>query len=258
VKSAILVDSAVEPPDIPASLDSSDHANDSWPNETADSVFGLDRFDFLVRVDVRRTTVSIVRALEWRGVPVTQVVVWTRDFEDADGANDAYETLIAHEADLGHWNIGAMVFGACWLERRLEPLVMEFAESREGARALQLKQEAEAKQKAEDEANEATVITAYFQKRKDRYLVTLQRGILDSGEFWTIGFDESWERERFWDWLQWNTERFDEFHDYMQSGERIALERQLLREMLTTEQAVKKLGLGSGGRRPLRFWRGES
>jgi hypothetical protein len=33
--------------------------------------------------------------------------------------------------------------------------------------------------------------------------------------------------------------------------------RELLYEMLTTEQAVKKRGLGAGGRRPLLFWRGD-
>jgi hypothetical protein len=109
----------------------------------------------------------------------------------------------------------------------------------------------------ETEQKAETTIAIYFREKKGCYLLVLERGSLKAKPIWTISFAESWERDRFWDWLGWQEERFEEFAQFTQVGCRLELERRLLREMLVTEQAVKKQGLGSGGRRSLRFWRGE-
>lgn len=70
-------------------------------------------------------------------------------------------------------------------------------------------------------------------------------------------FDEGWERDRVWDWLRWQTRRFEDIRLRIDGIGAAAVERELLHEMLVTENRVRKTGLGAGGRRPLRFWRGD-
>lgn len=84
---------------------------------------------------------------------------------------------------------------------------------------------------------------------------------LESGDedkpFFVMRFSEKWERERVLDWLRWQRPRFAEFRTLVAAEGAVALERVVIAGMRQTEADVKRRGLGSGGRRPLRFWRGE-
>lgn len=86
--------------------------------------------------------------------------------------------------------------------------------------------------------------------------VDLRRGG-DKKGFFVIWFRERWERERFRDWWRCQNHRFGEFVAFLGEHGAPALERRLLQEMLIAEKKVKRAGLSAGGRRPLRFYRGE-
>jgi hypothetical protein len=147
-----------------------------------------------------------------------------RGYTHSSSARDAYEALSHQQDSFTYWSVGATAIGTAWLTSIVSAVVSEYAIERGHAQA-----------NADREAEYGT----------------------DDGRFWSIAFDEAWERDRFWDWFSWQTERFQEFADHMKDGDRLDLERKLLKEMIVTEQAVKKQGPGAGGRRPLRFWRGE-
>ncbi len=70
-------------------------------------------------------------------------------------------------------------------------------------------------------------------------------------------FSEKWERERVLDWLRWQKSRFIEFRDLLAAEGSAAVERTIIAGMRETEANIKARGLSTGGRRPLRFWRGE-
>lgn len=74
--------------------------------------------------------------------------------------------------------------------------------------------------------------------------------------FFRMRFDERWERERVWDFVSQRTELYHGWKALFQEQDAATLERTILDDMLRTEREVKKAGLGAGGRRPLRFWRG--
>ena len=76
--------------------------------------------------------------------------------------------------------------------------------------------------------------------------------------FWCMRFDQNWERERVWDFVSHRTECYPAWKALFEKHDREMLERTILDEMLRTEREVKKAGLGAGGRRPLRFWRGNA
>lgn len=149
-----------------------------------------------------------------------------------------------------------MALGGDWLKARLKDIctkrLEELAEERD-----RLAEEEAAERKREDEkrAYEGSV-HSFFRKKGDRFVVEFNKGHEDR-PFWTISFEEAWERDRFWDWMAWQLHRYDELSAFLNANPRLELERKLLREMLLTEKTIKKQGLGAGGRRPLRFWRGE-
>lgn len=84
---------------------------------------------------------------------------------------------------------------------------------------------------------------------------------LQSGDgakaFFDMRFSEKWERERILDWLRWQKPKFREFREVVEQDGAVALERLIIAGMRETEADVRKRGLSGGGRRPLRFWRGE-
>jgi len=84
---------------------------------------------------------------------------------------------------------------------------------------------------------------------------------LESGDehkpFFVMRFTERWERDRVVDWLRWQKGSYVAFRDLVAREGAIALEREILSAMRAFEAAAKKRGIASGGRRPLRFWRGE-
>lgn len=76
--------------------------------------------------------------------------------------------------------------------------------------------------------------------------------------FFRLRYDKASERDRVYDWMQHQTQRYREFAAYHEANGSDALKKLIYGGMLETERTVKKAGLGSGGTRPLRFWPGPS
>ncbi len=224
-----------------------------WPTKAVVT----DRTESGVSLDLEGSTLRIVRQLSCGDTHVSRIVVWSRDHDEIGDAETAYEALGTHVDRLQLWSIGAMALGPDWLTPIISEIVASFVHEREEAREQQERTELAARDKAERQKAKENAIDAYLTNKNKRFQLLLQRGSHSSGVFWTIEFKESWERERFWDWLRWQRERFADLAEDLKHTTGFELERRLLREMLATEQVVKKAGLGSGGRRPLRFWRGE-
>jgi hypothetical protein len=186
----------------------------------------------------------------------TEHVRIERGYTHSSSARDAYEALSHQQDSFTYWSVGATAIGTAWLTSIVSAVVSEYAIERGHAQANADREAEEAGLLAEQELAATAEVAAHYRMLKKRFAVTLEYGT-DDGRFWSIAFDEAWERDRFWDWFSWQTERFQEFADHMKDGDRLDLERKLLKEMIVTEQAVKKQGPGAGGRRPLRFWRGE-
>lgn len=232
---------------------------DRWP----ELIDGAGPLRFSVRVELDGLELRIVRALTCDEQLVTSSVVWSARHPGEQQARDAYDALTMREADLQYWSVAAAVLGPGWLTPRIAATASAFVDERAAelervAREEEAAREEEEAAREEEETRRAArkAIDGFFRKREDKFVFALEHRV-GRAEFWAIRFGESWERDRFWDWLRWNTARYAEFADFLQHGTALDLERQLLREMLVTEQTVKKQGLGSGGRRPLRFWRGE-
>jgi len=215
------------------------------------------RPEVVVRLDLVGDAVRLIRAIECGGEPVVEVEAWRSSYESLEQAADTHEALSSRENEFSYWSAGALVFGPEWVIRATTDMVEEFIWQRNQERERVARELEKERVRLEEEQEAETGISVYFREKKGSYLLTLERGSDEAEPVWSISFEESWERDRFWDWLGWQSERFEEFAESMRNGSRLDLERRLLREMLVTEQAVKKQGLGSGGRRPLRFWRGE-
>lgn len=213
------------------------------------------KIQFNVTLEQDGATVRLVRSLLCDGSVVARVVAWSATYRGTAEAKDAYEAL-SRSADLfDYWSVGATALGPDWLTPTTSMVIEDYLNQRAEDLAMADREADEARRLADEDLAASTKITLYYVVRKKMFCLTLERG---DDEFWSIRFDEKWERERFGDWMQWQRHRFGDFAEYMKEGDRFELERQLLREMLVTEQAVKKQGLGAGGRRPLRFWRGEA
>jgi len=237
------------PEPLPPSVGGADPA--AWPHtDFADGVS-----EFCVSLERDGSTVRILRDLLCGEALAHRVVAWSADYADPADASDAYEALSLHPDLLNYWSVGATAFGAGWLTPTISAHVQEYVTERIESRLMADREAEEAHKLAEKEAAAATKVTLYHVARKKMFCLTLERG---DDEFWSISFEEKWERERFSDWMRRQKHRFAEFAESMKEGDRFELERKLLREMLVTEQVVKKQGLGAGGRRPLRFWRGEA
>ncbi len=237
------------PEPLPPSVGGADPA--AWPH--TDITHSVP--EFCVSLERDGSTVRIVRDLLCGDALAYRSVAWSADYADPVDASDAYEALSLQPDLLNYWSVGATAFGARWLTPTISAHVQEYVTERIESRLLADREADDVRRLAEDDLAAATKITLYYLTRKKMFCVTLERG---DDEFWSISFDEKWERDRFGDWMEWQEHRFAEFAEYMTEGDRFELERKLLREMLVTEQAVKKQGLGAGGRRPLRFWRGEA
>lgn len=216
----------------------------------------MPRLEFATRLDAEGTTVRLVRELACGGRPLLAAAVWSQDYGDVSTAEAAFEAIGAHAQKFEHWGVAAQAMGAGWLAPTLADIVDRHVEEVREERERLARDKAAEEAKAERKRLAAVTISAHLRERKGRFVIDLDRGGADGERIWSTGFDERWERDRLWDWLRWRTERFEEFAAFLREAGDLDLERRLLREMLATEQLVKKQGLGSGGRRPLRFWRG--
>lgn len=231
-----------------------DHALDCFWSKTSDQDGPI---VCNVQLELNDRTISLARVLKSGACTILHGVVWSRSFDTRTQAADAYCALRERQVAFGYWSVGALVMGSEWLNPTISMLVEEYIDQREQKREDLARIMETEREKLDREQAARTLINAYFIKEGNRFAITLERGSPRNEKIWSITFKEAWERDRFWDWLGWQRSRFDEFAEYMLGGSRLELERQLLREMLATERDVKKQGLGSGGRRPLRFWRGE-
>lgn len=194
-------------------------------------------------------TVRLRRQVVVNDAIVAAVTVWSLDTDDAAEAQQWWAWLSARPEQWSFWGRMLPLVGAA----HLEGLVRSGAAADAAHECDELEA---ARLRAERDAELHEVIESFLVDRGGRLGVTLQRG--DEVEpFWTIVFGEKWERERFRDWWRWQRHRFADFAAFLEERDALDLERLVLAEMLATEKTVKAAGLSAGGRRPLRFWRGE-
>jgi hypothetical protein len=174
---------------------------------------------------------------------------WTFGFDTEDGARRAADWIGRHPRDASAaCRIGTEAAFAdfdCLMRVRLVQEQLKAEEDERERRRLR------------EEADRRSVsIDSFLVDAGGQFGLDLRRFGAKTG-FWRIMFRERWERERFRDWFRLQRARFEEFAVFLDEHDAVALERQLLAEMLDTERRIKAAGRGAGGRRPLRFWRGE-
>lgn len=177
-------------------------------------------------------------------------VVVTRGYVGAGRAPIVFEWMCQRPGDWPLWGRIACLFG----DAALLAMVVEPAE-RDAEMAV-IRAE-ETRLAAEEQARLHRQIDLYILNEKNR-----RPGLsLENGDathpFFVMRFSEKWERERVLDWLRWQKGRFLEFRELFDAEGAEALERVIIAGMRQTEAEIKARGLSSGGRRPLRFWRGE-
>ncbi|WCP14072.1 hypothetical protein sphantq_02514 [Sphingobium sp. AntQ-1] len=135
------------------------------------------------------------------------------------------------------------------------PIILDAATE---AAVMQAKEQRREEERRLEEERLAQVITLYsFDPKKGRPALGLERGC-DDAPFWKMKFNEKWERDRVVDYLRWQKPRFVDLDAHFRERGALELERLILSEMREAEKRARTLGISSGGRRPLRFWRGEA
>lgn len=167
-----------------------------------------------------------------------------------DDARQIFDWISARAEQWPLWMRLAQLFGS----EVLNILIVEPA--REEAATVR---EAEARARMEEEERSRlhqTVELFCLDKKGKPPALSLESGDADK-PFFIMRFDERWERDRVVDWLRWQDDRFAELRQIADAEGALALERIILQGMREGEADAKRRGLSSGGRRPLRFWRGE-
>lgn len=229
-----------------------------WPSNAAAAGQGLLRVAFHATAQTGEApAAAIVRTVEIGGVALVAATVWTATYEAPAEAGGRCDWLAAHEGRCVELGRAAAVFGSGYVTSAIEAGVRVEEADHEQRRRQDEERARIAREAAEEDQREALVIYCYFKEREGRFVIELWRGNTDK-RFWSLDFDENWERDRFWDWFGWQESRWPDFAAFLAAHEEIDLDHMLLKEMLETERRVKKDGLGAGGRRPLRFWRGDA
>lgn len=174
-----------------------------------------------------------------------------RSYVGADRATMVFDWMVGQPSQWPLWGRIAVLFG----EAALHPLVITAAE-REAALAVRETEQARLGEEARVQRH-SQVDLFILDPKGNRAGLSLKSGD-ESSSFFVMRFSEKWERERVLDWLRWQMSQFVAFRDLHDSEGSVALERLIIAGMRETEAQVKARGLSSGGRRPLRFWRGES
>lgn len=192
---------------------------------------------------------SFMRLTRWGDAVLGERVIWQQHFDRRREAAGVFDWMVERQDDWPYWGRLAGLIGP---DRLFAVAAADVAEvrTRRAADLLRTRMEARAAREREQE------ISSYLVDKHGQYGVNLRRGGHKKG-FFVIWFRESWERERFRDWWRAQQHRFAEFAAFHNAQGASALERLLLREMQDTEKRIKAAGLGAGGRRPLRFYRGE-
>jgi hypothetical protein len=202
----------------------------------------------LLSCDHDRSTISLVRQIRVAGEQILTAAVWTQTLEDPAEARERYDWLRSNGKLLTEWGRTATILGEEVLSSALDA----------AWQAELVRREVEHRS-VEEEKREAETIWLMQDEvgRAERPAIVMRMGGRSGEPFLTIKLDERWERDRIYDWAQWQSERYREWKEHRDAHGEESLERLIMTEMLRTENAVRKAGLGSGGRRPLRFWRGD-
>lgn len=115
---------------------------------------------------------------------------------------------------------------------------------------------AEARSRTREERRRARTVSMACDMVRDRHVITLRRGD-DAQPVLTMRLSGRVEQERVWDWLRWQSHRYADWHAACLAGDALGVEGRILEGMLLEERRVRRAGLAAGGRRPLRFWRGQ-
>jgi hypothetical protein len=167
-----------------------------------------------------------------------------------DRATAVFDWMTCHPDQWLLWGRIAVLFG----EPALRPVVIDAA--RRDFERMAVEQERFRLAAEEQERLRQTIKLFILDPRNSRPGLSLESGD-ETKPFFVMRFSEKWERERVLDWLRWQGDRYLEFRDiYVREGA-VALERLIIAGMRETEAQLKANGRSSGGRRPLRFWRGE-
>ncbi|WP_157099179.1 hypothetical protein [Novosphingobium rosa] len=180
----------------------------------------------------------------------THVVVWHVRLDTPEEAASIRDWLTSTPERLRFWGRVAFRLGP----DAAGPVILASARFAEAER-----QEAERREREriEEEARRADEITLYtYTPHKKAPYLGLERGNKRE-PFFVMRFDERWERDRVCDWLMYQKARFAEMERLFQTSGQLALEKHVLDGMLATEKDARRRGISAGGRRPLRFWRGE-
>ncbi|MCC4254749.1 hypothetical protein [Sphingobium naphthae] len=180
----------------------------------------------------------------------THIAVWQLCLDSRDAAAQLYDWMHSKPERWDFWGRLSFRIGA----EASGPLILAAAMSDEQERRAT---ERERREREKSQARLASTITLYlFTPTKKRPYLGLERGN-ESDPFFVMKFDEKWERDRVSDWLAYQEGKFAEMERIFREFGQLALERHILAGMRATERESKLRGISAGGRRPLRFWRGE-
>lgn len=173
-----------------------------------------------------------------------------RSYTGTDLASMVFEWMSAQPCQWSLWGRIAILFG----DAALRPIVVDAAELHAALAAREAKEAAQEERDRLKRHNKIDLLI--LDPRGARPGLSLRSGD-EAKSFFVMRFSEKWERERVLDWLRWQKESFVSFRDFHETGGSVALERLIIAGMRETESYMKAQGRSSGGRRPLRFWRGE-
>lgn len=172
----------------PADLDHTP-TESAWPETLHVGVQALPS----VQLELQETTVTLVRMIECGQDVAFRHPVWARSYDNATVAADAFESLDSKRDHLLDWAVGVTAFGSQWLDATIGDLVEKFVEQHTADRERMARDIEKERARLEEERAAETRIGAYFRKSDDGYVITIERGS-DDEVFWSITFEESWER----------------------------------------------------------------
>lgn len=220
-------------------------SGDEWPQQGR----GRTTLTYEPRLDAQSARLELVRILRRSGSPDEETVLWSRRYAHRRHAEAIFAWMTSRQEQWAVWGRLTPLVGPDGL---LAAAGQAVAEERRGT-AHKLLRKREKARKAREKAKH---VHSYLVDDRGEFGIDLRRGGQEDG-FFVIWFRQQWERERFRDWWRPQVGRFPEFAAFFEQHGAKALERRLLKEMQETERRVRLAGLSAGGRRPLRFWRGD-
>lgn len=176
-------------------------------------------------------------------------IIWERDLGASEAAT-VFEYMCHRRDQWPLWGRVACLFAAEAVDRLVLDSAYKAAEEVAVAAEMQRLEEA-------DRLRRREIVDLYILDPKGRRPGLALETAEAKTPFFTMNFSERWERERVLDWMRCQKSRYREFRNLCEAEGSAALERAIIAGMRETEADVKRRGLTSGGRRPLRFWRGE-